>query len=179
MSQEPLQLIETAFAVPSLLTFTKRKQAERTLRISQALFAAVFRSNLAAIGVHTLSTGRIIEVNDRLCEFSGWKREEVIGKTIFELETWVDVAQRDAVMERVRATGSVTDAEVRLRRRNGEVRDVLISIERLDVPDEPEPVLVTMFTDITERKRSGERFKRLVESNAQGVIFWNTSASSI
>ncbi|MEI7929457.1 MAG: PAS domain S-box protein, partial [Verrucomicrobiales bacterium] len=154
---------------------TERKQVERTLHISKARFAAVFQSNLAAIGIHTLATGLVIDVNDRLCEFSGWTREEVIGKTIFELETWVDLARREAVMEQVRTKGFARDAEVRLRRRNGEVRDVLLSLERLDVLGESEPVLVTMFTDITERKRSGERFRRLVESNAQGVIFWNTS----
>jgi PAS domain-containing protein len=28
--------------------------------------------------------------------------------------------------------------------------------------------------DITERKRNEERFRRLVDSNAQGVMFWNT-----
>ncbi len=31
--------------------------------------------------------------------------------------------------------------------------------------------------DITERKRAEDRFRRLVESNAQGVIFWNTSGA--
>ncbi len=133
---------------------TERKRVEKMVQISKARFAAVFRSNLAAIGIHTLSTGRVIEVNDRLCEFSGYKREEVIGKTIFELETWVDVAQRDAVMEQVRTKGFARDAEVRLRRRNGEVRDVLLSLELLDVQGEAEPVLVTMFTDHTERKRA-------------------------
>jgi PAS domain S-box-containing protein len=133
---------------------TERKRAERTLEVSKARFAAVFRSNLAAIGIHTLSTGRVVDVNECLCEFSGWKREEIIGKTIFELETWVDVVQREAVMAQVAARGLVRDAEVRLRRRNGEVRDILLSVERLDVPGETEPVLVSMFTDLTERKRA-------------------------
>jgi len=31
------------------------------------------------------------------------------------------------------------------------------------------------FRDITERKRTESRFRRLVDSNAQGVIFWNTN----
>ncbi len=30
------------------------------------------------------------------------------------------------------------------------------------------------YRDITERKQSEARFRRLVDSNAQGVIFWNT-----
>ena len=34
--------------------------------------------------------------------------------------------------------------------------------------------LYGIFQDITERKRTEERFRRLVDSNAQAVIFWNT-----
>jgi len=35
------------------------------------------------------------------------------------------------------------------------------------------------FRDITGRKRSEARFRRLVDSNAQGVIFWNTKGEII
>ncbi len=34
--------------------------------------------------------------------------------------------------------------------------------------------LYGIFQDITERKQTEERFRRLVDSNAQGVFFWNT-----
>ncbi len=164
----------------------ERKRSEREALISKTRFAAVFRSNLAAIGIHTVLEDRVVEVNERMCEFSGWKREEVIGKNIFELEVWVDVAQRDAVMEQVRTTGCARDVEVRLRCRSGEVRDVLLSTERLDVPGEAEPVVVTMFTDFTERKKaeaalqeSEERARLVVQASNIGLWDWNLVTNEV
>ena len=39
--------------------------------------------------------------------------------------------------------------------------------------------LYGIFQDITERKRTEERFRRLVDSNAQGVFLWNTKGKII
>ena len=151
--------------ITSLLGITRditaRKQAEEELRLSSARFAAVFRSNPAAIGINTLVTGRFLDVNAQVEKFFGWTRAEMIGKTVFELGIWVDPAQREPLIAQVQAMGSVRDAEVRLRRRNGEVRDVLLCMERIDVPGETEPVLVVMFTDLTERKRAVQHIRQL------------------
>ena len=156
---------------------TERRQAEEESRISAARFAAVFRSNPAAIGMNTLVTGRFIEVNAQVGKFFGWTRAEMIGKTIFELGIWVDPAQREPLIAQVHATGSVRDAEVQLRRRSGEVRDALLSMERIEVPGETEPVLVVMFTDLTDRKRAEEalhrseaNYRTLIESASDGIL---------
>ncbi len=37
----------------------------------------------------------------------------------------------------------------------------------------PDGNLLAMIRDVTERQRNEARFRRLVESNAQGVFFWN------
>lgn len=140
---------------------TDRKKAEEALRFSEARFASVFRSNLAGISITTVSSGRIIDVNERLCDGFGWQRAEAIGKTALELGLWADPKERESLLEQVRAKGSARDVEVRLRRRNGEVRDMLLSMERLDVPGETESVLVTMFTDLTERKKNEAQLKLL------------------
>ncbi|MEI9898684.1 MAG: PAS domain S-box protein [Chthoniobacter sp.] len=134
---------------------TERKRAEEALRISTARFASVFHSNLAAICIDTMETGRLIDVNGRLGDFFGWPPAEMIGKTIFELGVWADPAQRDPVIAEVRATGSVRDREVRLRRRDGEVRDVLLSIEREEMPDETEPVMLIMFNRHHRSQKAG------------------------
>ncbi|MEP6672838.1 MAG: PAS domain S-box protein, partial [Chthoniobacter sp.] len=140
---------------------TQRKQSEKELRFAAARFSSVFRSNPAAIAINTIADGRIIDANERICEFFGWAPQEAIGKSIFELGVWADLAQREPLIARLRETGSVRDAEVQLRRRNGELRDVLLCMERLEMPGEAESVLVAMFTDVTERKQALERVERL------------------
>ena len=140
---------------------TARKKSEEAQRFSEARFASVFRSDLAGISITSLKTGRVIEVNERLCEFLGWPRDEAIGKTSLEMGIWVDQAQRESLVERVLATGSTRNEEAQLRCRNGEVRDVLLSMERVDIPGENAPALVTMFTDLTERKQAEAQLKLL------------------
>jgi PAS domain S-box-containing protein len=41
------------------------------------------------------------------------------------------------------------------------------------VPETGEPAVLGVCVDITERKRIDARFRRLVDSNVQGVFFWN------
>lgn len=146
-------------------------------RIPEEFLATAFRSNPAGIGITTLATGRVLDVNERLSQFFGWPRADIIGKTVFEIGVWADPAQREPLMGELRASGSVRDREILLRRRDGEVRTVLVSSERLELPGEPEPVVVSTFTDHTDRKLAEEalkesegKFVELFESSPDGII---------
>jgi PAS domain-containing protein len=50
-----------------------------------------------------------------------------------------------------------------MRRQDGDVRDVLVSMERVEVPGEVDPTVIATFTDLTARNRSEARL-RLLES---------------
>ena len=140
-----------------------RKSAREALIVSEARFASIFRTNPSAVCITNLATGHIVDGNDRLWEFFGWSPAETEGKTSIELGLWVEPAQREALMARLRATGSVREAEVRMRRQDGEVRDVLVSMERVEVPGGAEPNVISTFTDLTARNRADARL-RLLES---------------
>jgi PAS domain S-box-containing protein len=131
---------------------TERKRTEMSLRKSEAQFAAAFDLNPLAANLVTLAAGRIIAVNERYCQFFGYAREEIIGRTVPELSMWEEPTLRDALMQRVRNEGSVRDYEARLRRKDGSVRDVLISVTVIDYLDAPEPVVLSMLSDVTGKK---------------------------
>jgi PAS domain S-box-containing protein len=137
-----------------LRDITERKQAEQAVRESAAAVSMIFRASPSAISINTVEGGRLIEVNERYCEFFGYEREELIGRAIPELQMWANPADRLAAIQRVLREGRLQNLEARYRRKSGEERDVLVSMELIDLAGESEPVLIAMFTDITERKRA-------------------------
>ncbi len=81
-----------------MLDITERKRAEEELRGSEELFRKTFES--AGVGMaHVRPDGRWLRVNDKLCEISGYDREELLGMTFLELTSPED---RQASQDRVR-----------------------------------------------------------------------------
>jgi PAS domain S-box-containing protein len=165
---------DTAGEVGGIIVFsediTARKRAEAALLKSEAQFAAAFDLSPLAANLVALDTGRIVKVNELYCQLFGYTRDEVIGRTVPELNMWVEPARRDELMARVRSESSVRDYEARLRRKNGEIRDVLISVKRTDDPGIAEPLFVSMLSDVTERKSSERQLLQTQRMEAMGTL---------
>ncbi len=144
-----------------LLDVHERKLGVEALRASEVRFAKAFQSNPAAMCITTVADGRFIEVNERYCQLFGHAREELVGRTSVELNLWADPVIRSLLVERLRSDGSIRDFESRFRRKNGDMLDALISMEIIGVRDERDPVLISMFADITERKRAEVKINQL------------------
>ncbi|HRH95050.1 MAG TPA: PAS domain S-box protein [Prosthecobacter sp.] len=140
---------------------TARKEAEQALRASEARFMKAFQANPAPMCITTVQEGRFIEVNERYCQMFGHTREELIGETSPELALWDAPSTRASVIERLQSQGFIRNYEGRFRRKNRELLDALIFMEMIDFPGEAKPVVITMFADITERKRAEEKIHEL------------------
>ncbi|MCA1994490.1 MAG: PAS domain S-box protein, partial [Coleofasciculus sp. S288] len=84
-----------------------RQQAETALRQSEAKFAGAFRSSPSAITLTRLSNGCHIEVNDSFCHFTGYTREEIIGRTALELNLWVNPDARAQLFQTLQQKGTI------------------------------------------------------------------------
>ncbi len=138
----------------SLTDITARKRAEQALRQSEERFSKAFHRNPTAIVISTLDGGRLLDVNDNYLKLIGLPREAVIGRTSVELGTWVHPDQRPGTIERLRATGSLQDVHIQVRNQSGQIRDVLASLEIIEL--EGQPYILGMINDVTERKRAQE-----------------------
>lgn len=137
---------------------TARKLAEEALAESERRFAAMFRSNPAAITLTRMEDKRILDANEAWEAMTGVSRDEAIGHTAFELNLWVDAGQRDRLAGRAAKPGEA-QGDVWLRRKSGEIRDVLMSAEVLYMGGDA--FLLMMALDITERKQAELRALRL------------------
>lgn len=120
-------------------------------------FTTLFQASPVPTAFTIVATGQLLEVNPAICEFFGWERDQVLGKTVYELDAWCEPEKRRALIEKLRQRGSVQAAAVRLQHRSGEGRMVLMSMKLLDVPGINEPTLVVMFTDMSEREAAAQR----------------------
>ncbi len=120
-------------------------------------FTKAFRLSPHPIGITELDTGRCLEVNDACLQIFGFDRYEVIGKTTLMLGIWPDPQERARLVKQLTSEGSVRSHEVSMRVKSGELRQFLISIDLIVL--KRKQCLLTIGTDITERKRAEEQLR--------------------
>lgn len=133
-------------------------RAKQALSRSEERFFKAFQASPVAIILRTLAEGRVIDVNARYTELVGFNREELIGRTVYEMGLWVDRDEGERVLDRLRNEGTLRNVEGRFRHKSGEIRDVLISAEFTEIAGEA--VVIGMIIDITERKRMEREIMR-------------------
>ena len=152
LSAEAMSLGGVAHNVSVLRDITERRQTEQTLRESEEKFAKAFRASPSAIAISALGTGRIIDMNEGFERLSGYRREELVGRTGDELGFWFPPGDRVRVLAELKAKGAVRSMQIQARNRNGEIRPFLMSAEVVEIGGES--CLVIIGQDLTDRMRA-------------------------
>ncbi|QPD02444.1 MAG: hypothetical protein Nkreftii_000218 [Candidatus Nitrospira kreftii] len=170
----------------ALLDITERKRDEqakslliRDLRRSQQHFQTLFNWTPSAVGISTVAEGRFIDVNEGFSQLTGYKREEVIGRTTVELGLWANHAERAAVLREIQEQGHLHNREGLLRTKSGEIRSLMVSVDSIQF--EATPCLIYLAHDITERKRAEEtlRLAKFSVERAADAVYWVDSQAKI
>jgi diguanylate cyclase (GGDEF)-like protein/PAS domain S-box-containing protein len=129
---------------------TERRRAEAALRASAERYRTLFERNLA--GVFRTSTASVIlECNDAFAHILGFASgRECIGRKM--IDHYANPQTRPALLKRLLARRSLTDAEVELRRADGTPVWVLANATLLG--SEPDQVIEGTLVDITQRKNA-------------------------
>ncbi|GAA6618320.1 PAS domain S-box protein [Scytonema sp. NUACC26] len=130
---------------------TERKRAEIALRESEEKFSTAFRCSPNPIAILSLEDGRYVDVNDPFLQITGFRREEVIGRTHNELNLCVN-PQDTTIHQTLQQQGFIRNLETEFYDKSGESRVVLFSAEVITLGGERCMLCVT--NDITERKQA-------------------------
>jgi PAS domain S-box-containing protein len=161
---QPIDVDNERCMLFTFMDLESRRTAEEALRRTREGLQADFEALYTETPVPLHSVGadmRLISVSNRWLELFGYAREEVIGHKIHEFMTQASAAHMLEVgWPKLLAAGFLRDEEYQFRTKSGDIVDALVSV-RTSI-DAAGGLVRTMaaLTDISERKRSEERFSK-------------------
>ena len=103
---------------------TERRRTELALRASEERYRGLFETSKDAVWVCARS-GQLLDVNDAAVELLGASREALLR--LSTADVYADPADRARFVAEIESLGAVRDFELRIRRRDGSVRDCLVT----------------------------------------------------
>jgi PAS domain S-box-containing protein len=137
-------------------------------------FRRVFHVSPVAISITSLDEGRLLDANEAYLDLIGYRDEPALGKTTVELGFWSRESERSRFVQRILEQKSLHNPAYRFTNRLGEERITLAFYELID--GQNEPVVLSMFHDITDQRRaqlalqvSEEKYRNFVEQSMEGI----------
>ncbi len=134
---------------------TEQRAAEAALRLSEQSFRHGFDDAPAGIALVRSVAGRweIIRCNRALARLLDRPREELAGRVITDFTTGPEAELlASSWSELVASPDGRTSSEVRVRRRDGEVRTVVTAASRMSLDGGPDDPVIVHLEDVTARK---------------------------
>lgn len=155
------------FMVGIIQDVTDATLREHDLRASEERFRRIFDLIPGPVTLAELD-GTLIACNDAFCAAVGSSREEVLGKRTSDLSQWVD-EERSAAMHAELASGKCVDwMEIKLRRRDGQVRIMQIFSRPFELGGRD--VVLSVSRDITEQRTLEQQMLHTQKLESLGVL---------
>jgi PAS domain S-box-containing protein len=128
-------------------------------------FERMFAANPAPALICRLSDLRFVKLNEGFLALTGFRREDVLGRSVYEIDVLARAEQRDLAIARLKAGDTIPQMEARLRLPKDAERYVIVAGQPLELGSEP--CMLFTFADLEDRhkaevalQQSEERFAK-------------------
>ncbi|MCB0163439.1 MAG: PAS domain S-box protein [Anaerolineae bacterium] len=143
------------------------RAANERLRQSEEKFATAFHSSPVPLSLTRFDTGRLVDANASFFSFTGYRRDEAMGRTGVELAL-ITMEQRKFIIETlISQDGAIRNLEMDFRDKYGRTKHCFFSMEQIMLDDEA--FLLSTYTDITDLKQV-EATLQQKETFTRGII---------
>ncbi len=159
--------------VPHILSATRdiseRIRKEEEVREAKESFEIIFNNSPDALAISTIPEGVITNVNEAFVRFSGFSREEALGKTSKDLDLWEDEQEHQQFIQEMEMHGEVLGMHLQYRHKNGSVRLCAMSARLITLQGDMHCIYTVQ--DVTESRKREDALRRSEENlnRAQSV----------
>jgi len=151
----------------AILYAVERMQAKEALERSEQQYRLLFEKNLAGV-YRTALDRRITDCNEAFVKVFGFaSREELLAHPVQEF--YFDPREPEAITARIRAEKSLSNVELRLKRKDGSPVWVLVNENLIEGEAGSQPFILGTIIDITLRKEAEEALRQS-ESHLRAIV---------
>jgi PAS domain S-box-containing protein len=129
-------------------------------------FERAFAANPAPAAIYRLTDLRLVKVNEGFLELTGYRREDVLGRTIYEVDVLERAERRSLARERLRAGETIPQMEACLTvPSDPDGRQVVVAGQPIEVGEEP--CMLFTFADLEPRRKAETALRQSEERFAK------------
>lgn len=159
ISSDRISLRGQACLLGVIRDVTVEHEQRAVIERSERKFSTLFNGSPIGLAITHPSDGKIAECNSAFAKLIGRTREQCLGKSTLEMGVWEDPKNRLEFIAELKERGRVAARDARLLTAQGDVREVLLSFDPVEVAGEI--YAFGAVQDITERRRA----ERALESS--------------
>ena len=128
-------------------------------------FETTFNANPAPAVICRLSDLRHVKVNLGFLEMTGYTRDAVIGRSVYEVDVLAGARNRDLAISRLNSGGTIPQMEACLDLPDGGSRYVIVAGQPIELGDEP--CMLFTFADLDLRRKTETALRQSEERFAK------------
>jgi PAS domain S-box-containing protein len=115
-------------------------------------FERMFNANPAPAVIIRVADLRYVRVNEGFLQLSGHSHDDIVGRTLYDLDILAGAEQRDLAKDRLKAWRTIPQMEAELPLPNGDTKLVILAGHPVEMRDEH--CIIFTFADLEPRRRA-------------------------